>query len=153
MTIVVDASVVAKWILEEPGSDFATAILSAVEHEQLALLAPETLAAEIANLLWKAVWQDRMRAADAEERYAAFTRVCPPLVRDSQLAGAALELAIRYQRSVYDCLYVALAEQAPCQFVTADEKLYNALKDDLPGVKLLREFALERKFDDNVQFK
>lgn len=150
MTIVVDASVVAKWILEEPDSDLATAVLSAVEQAQLALLAPEILAAEIGNLLWKAVWRDRMTTVDAEKRYAAFAQVCPLLIRDSQLAGAALELAMRYHRSVYDCLYVALAEQTPCEFVTADERLYSALKDDLPRVRLLRDFRLERSSGNNV---
>ncbi len=141
MTIVVDASVAAKWILEEADSDRAELILSSVKEKRLAMLAPEILAAEIANALWKAVWRDGMSTEDAEERYSEFVEVCPPLVRDSKLAAEALKLALRFHRSVYDCLYVALAEQTPCEFVTADEKLYNAVEAQLPSIRLLRDFT------------
>ena len=141
MTIVVDASVAAKWIIEEAGSERAESILEAVERKQLAMLAPEILAAEVANLLWKAVWRDGMSADEAADRYADFMQVCPPLVRDSELAETALELAVRYHRSVYDCLYLALAQETPCDFVTADRKLYNAVKDHLPGVRILGDLA------------
>lgn len=33
-----------------------------------------------------------------------------------------------YQRTVYDCLYLALAVREGCQMVTADERLYNRLQ-------------------------
>jgi predicted nucleic acid-binding protein len=145
MTIVVDASVAAKWILEEADSDRAESILSAVQQKRVVMSAPEILAAEIANVLWKAVWRDGMSVDDAQERYSAFVEVCPPLVRDSQLAASALELAVRFRRSVYDCLYIALAEQTPCEFVTADEKLYNAVRAELPGVRLLRELTSQQR--------
>jgi predicted nucleic acid-binding protein len=145
MTIVVDASVAAKWILEEADSDRAESILSAVSDKRLAMLAPEILAAEIANVLWKAVWRDGMSVDDAEERYSAFLDVCPPLVRDSKLAAAALQLAVRFHWSVYDCLYIALAEQTPCELVTADEKLYYAVRHELGSVRLLGDSTAEQK--------
>src|SRR5215472_7768759 len=104
MTIVIDASVAAKWILEEADSDRAESMLFAVREKRLAMLAPEILAAEIANVLWKAVWRDGMSINDAEERFSAFLEVCPPLVRDSRLAAAALRFAMRFHRSLYDCL-------------------------------------------------
>jgi predicted nucleic acid-binding protein len=141
MTIVVDASVAAKWILQERGSDVAESILRAVEQNQVAMLAPEILTAEIANLLWKAVWRHGMSADEAIDRYAEFLQVCPPLVRDSELSGMALDMALRYRRSVYDCLYLALAQETPCDFVTADRKLYNAVKNRFPGVRMLEELA------------
>jgi predicted nucleic acid-binding protein len=141
MTIVVDASVAAKWVLEELESDIAESILKAVARKRIAVLAPEILTAEIANLLWKAVWRNGMRADEALDLYADFMRICPPLVRDSELAGTALELALRYQRSVYDCLYLALAQQTPCEFVTADTRLYNAVRNHLPGVRILADLG------------
>jgi len=145
MTVVVDASVAAKWILEEIDSDRAELILAAVEEKRLAILAPEILAAEIASILWKAVWRDGMSVNDARERYSEFADVCPPLVRDSKLAAEALQLALRFHRSVCDCLYIALAEQTPCEFVTADEKLYNAVGTKLPSIRLLRDFTWQKK--------
>lgn len=38
---------------------------------------------------------------------------------------------------VYDCLYVALAERAKCDFVTADDKLVKKLQPQFPFIKHL----------------
>ena len=53
------------------------------------------------------------------------------------LFEAALEIAMRTGRTVYDSQYVALAVQIGCRLVTADEKLYNALKDGPLGTNIL----------------
>jgi len=39
-----------------------------------------------------------------------------------------LRIAIETGRTFYDSLYVALAEALSCPLVTADEKLYDALR-------------------------
>jgi hypothetical protein len=44
----------------------------------------------------------------------------------------ALPIAFNVGRSVYDCLYVAIAVQSETQFITADERLANALAARLP---------------------
>ena len=44
---------------------------------------------------------------------------------------------LSHQRTVYDCLYIALAVASTGQFVTADELLANAVAARLP-VKWLR---------------
>jgi predicted nucleic acid-binding protein len=46
---------------------------------------------------------------------------------DQALLTMAFDLADRAQRTVYDCLYLALAVQVGGQMVTADEKLVNSL--------------------------
>ena len=38
---------------------------------------------------------------------------------------------------VYDCLYVALAEQEKCELVTADTTMINALQKDFPFIRAL----------------
>jgi predicted nucleic acid-binding protein len=38
---------------------------------------------------------------------------------------------------VYDCLYVALAEQEKCEFVTADDKLFKNLGKQFSVVQLV----------------
>jgi predicted nucleic acid-binding protein len=55
-------------------------------------------------------------------------------VNCSPLTEIALGLAIRYQRSVYDSIYVALALDRKCPFVTADRRLRNSLQRELPNV-------------------
>lgn len=43
------------------------------------------------------------------------------------LLHEAFEIALVTRRTVYDCLYIALAERLGC-VVTADRKLYNATR-------------------------
>ncbi len=141
MTIVVDASVAVKWLVRETDSDKADAILQGAKQKRLSLLAPEILPAEIGSFLWKAVFRIGLSPAEALAHYGRFQRACPALVRISALAESALKLALLHSRSVYDCLYVALASETPCDFVTADEKLFNALNGSVPQVRLLREWV------------
>jgi predicted nucleic acid-binding protein len=47
MTVIVDASVALKWVLEEDGSDHASALLA-----EQPLAAPDLLVVECANVLW-----------------------------------------------------------------------------------------------------
>ena len=42
--------------------------------------------------------------------------------------------AVIHRRTVYDMLYVALSIREGCQFVTADERLVNALGGAIPNV-------------------
>ena len=41
---------------------------------------------------------------------------------------------------IYDCLYVALAEQAKCDLVTADNKLIKNLQTHFPFIRELASF-------------
>ncbi len=43
------------------------------------------------------------------------------------LLPLALEIAIAIGHSIYDCIYLALADQEDCRVVTADRRLPNAV--------------------------
>jgi len=53
-------------------------------------------------------------------------------IPNRSLLDIAFAIATAFDRTVYDSLYVALAISAKSQFVTADEKLANALAAQLP---------------------
>lgn len=57
-----------------------------------------------------------------------------------RLLTAALEIAIQYDRAIYDALFVALAVDLGVPGVTADEPLVNALGSDYPQILLLRNW-------------
>ena len=48
------------------------------------------------------------------------------------LVQDALQLARTFDRTAYDCIYIALAIQTNTQLITADEKLANAVAGRLP---------------------
>ena len=50
----------------------------------------------------------------------------------TKLVNSAQQIAIQYGRSIYDSVYVALARETGSEFVTADEKLANAVAAHLP---------------------
>jgi predicted nucleic acid-binding protein len=124
-TRVVDASVVAVAFFQEKHADRARRLLVAGG----ALLAPDLIYAELANVIWK-----RHACGEIDGGYAGRlltdVRSLPlEITPCGDLAEAALELALRLGRSVYDCLYLALAVKTRSVMVSADKRLVNALAD------------------------
>ncbi len=123
--LVIDASALVPPFLEEPHSADTERWLSRADE----IHAPDLIHAEVGNVLWK-----RHRRGDVPAGYAAATaqrlRMMPLLVHSAfDLLPDALDIALRYDRSVYDCLYAALALRTGSVMVTADQRLANALAD------------------------
>lgn len=122
-TVVLDASVLLKLFIQEQGSSRA---VSAVKKAK-ALLAPDLLWSEAGNILWKYVRRDELQADSAASILREMLRMPIVVTPSADLAGLALELAMQADRTVYDCLYLALAVQAGSVVLTADQRLVNAL--------------------------
>ena len=60
------------------------------------------------------------------------------MVPTTDLIKRASENAFNYGITIYDAVYIALAEKLGYEFITADGKLYEKIKD-LEYVKLLKE--------------
>ena len=120
--LVVDASVAVKWVLKEPDSDAARRIPDEAE-----LLAPDLLWAELGSVLWRRQRLGELSPSDARGMLLTL-RALP--VRTSglfPLLPLALEIALTIGHSIYDCVYLALAERQDCRVVTADRRLQNAV--------------------------
>jgi predicted nucleic acid-binding protein len=141
--LVVDASVGLKWVLAEPGADRARALLEAVAHGEIRLLAPDVYVAEISNVLWK---RSRLRGElspdDAREALDRLLGSLPEIVPGAVLSSQALELAIAFGHPAYDCLYVALALRAGCPLVTADRSLVRTFAPATGQVLHLDDYAV-----------
>ena len=57
---------------------------------------------------------------------------------EDELADMTIELAFQYGLTIYDASYIAISNKKNCEFVTADEKLYEKLKGE--KVILLKEW-------------
>jgi predicted nucleic acid-binding protein len=140
---VLDASVAAKWLLPAANEgllDQANRLAALHVKRELQLLAPDLIEAEIGNVLWKAVRRRRISAANAETSLRDFIALGIATIPTSELLEQALQIAVAYDRSFYDSLYVALAVSTKAELITADERLVNALGGRFP-VRWLGAFS------------
>ena len=91
------------------------------------MLAPDLINAEIGNIVWKKHRLQSLKAEDAQLIIDTFRTLDFSLTPTATLLDEAYRLAVAHQRTVYDMLYLALSLREQCPFVTADEKLVNAI--------------------------
>ena len=140
-SLVIDSSVAIKWFVREPYSTEACRILDQYRIGALTMLAPDLINAEFGNVVWKKHLHQGLAAADAQSVIDEFRKLEFVWTPTSILLEQAYNLAVTHKRTVYDCLYVALSLRENCQFVTADERLKNALNSSTPNVRWLGDWT------------
>jgi predicted nucleic acid-binding protein len=134
-TVVLDASVAVKWPLsgaDEPLKPPALELLQRYVDGQIQFIVPDIFWAEFANALGKAVRQGRHSAKSATTAISSALGRNFPVVPSKDLLPSAIAIALKFGRSVYDSIYVALAQEMGCDMITADERLANALAAYFP---------------------
>ena len=124
-TLVIDASVAAKCLVNESLSEKALSLLDPAND----LIARDLILPEVGNVLWKKTRSGELSADMAMERFDALANMGVKVVAANALSRRALEIATETGRTVYDSLYLSLAEASDCRLVTADTRLANALHD------------------------
>ena len=92
---------------------------------------PRFLPLGIDNILWKKVRRAEITRADADQILAQLPGLPVQRHPARPCYQAAFDLAHRSERTVYDCLYLALAVQLGGRMVTADQRLHNGLGEHL----------------------
>ena len=121
---VIDASIAAKWVVEEEGTPEALALRT---HAKL--IAPDLLVAECANILWKKVARGELLKGEALIAAALLQEADVELYPMRSLLAPAAQLAIELEHPAYDCLYLAFAAERGCPLVTADGRLLRKLEE------------------------
>jgi predicted nucleic acid-binding protein len=121
-TLVIDAGIAVKWVVEEQGTPEALAV-----RQRAKLIAPELLVAECANILWKKVQRGELLKEEALLAARLLQGAEIELLPTRSSLEAATRLAIELGHPAYDCLYLALAIEHDCRFVTADERFLRKL--------------------------
>jgi len=121
--IVIDASALAKVVLQEPGWE------EVPMEPHVATL--DYALVEGMNAIWKAVRRGELTAEQGKVKVA----VLKTLGRSITLFEAlnfferGLEIALKENVTIYDALYIALAEALKTELLTADERQYYAAKN------------------------
>jgi predicted nucleic acid-binding protein len=137
MKYVLDANVALKWVLPEPDSAKARQLRDEFEKAVHELLAPDVFEVEVAHALTRAERQRKIAVGNAAVLWSDVMSTPPSLEPSGPLLPRGIGISSKYRQGVYDCLYVALAEQENCKLVTADDKLVQKLQPDFPFIVLL----------------
>lgn len=136
--VCVDASLVLKLILVEADSAIAHQLWNTWIEAGVDVIAPPLFAFEGTSVLCSKVYRGLIPPQEADLMFTALHLLGVRLVYPEGLHKRAWELARRFNRpQAYDSHYLALAEMLNLEFWTADERLYNAVKDVLPWVRYL----------------
>lgn len=133
---VLDTSVIVKWFLKEEGTERAEVFLEELEAGTGRAVVPSSLFHEISNVLWVA-----RRKGLTEERALALwqelTGLPLEVVDGFDFLPDALSFSFLHEVSPYDALFVVVARDLQCDFITADQALWRKLQSSCPWVKLL----------------
>ena len=138
MIYVLDASVLVKWFVKEPDTPQALALKTTYLEGSCDLTSLDFSILEVANALQRS---KGFTAAEikrcCDELYALeldLVALLPDLIH------AAVDLAAKWNVTVYDAAYVALAQELGARLVTADRTLHTAVTS-LRSSTLLAELS------------
>jgi len=132
---VLDASVAAKWVLpagDEPLRAESVGLLEAFTAGELGLSVPDLFWPEVGNILWKSARIGRISEATVWDAIDWLLDLKIPTSPTAPLLSDAARIAVTFDRTVYDSIYVALAIASNRPLITADERLVNAVGAQLP---------------------
>lgn len=122
MPLVVDASVLVKLVVEEPGTPQALALL---DRDELRI-APDWALIEVANALWNKVKFSQLLEIHAEDSLQNVPEFVDRFIPSRDLLADAFQLSFRIRHPLYDALYLALAMREDARVITADREFFNA---------------------------
>jgi predicted nucleic acid-binding protein len=127
-TLVIDASIAVKWLIEEDGTPRALAL-----RKRAKLIAPDLLVGECANIFWKKVQRGELSQEEALLAARILQAAEIELAPTRSLLESAARLAIELGQPAYDCIYLALAVDRRCRFATGDQRLLRKLREEHQG--------------------
>ena len=137
MEVVVDASIVVKWFVEEEGSDKALRLRDKYIDGEISIIAPELIIFEVLNALYYKRLFSESEMKEISEALEAYSFTLYSL--KGEYAEKTVETAVENGITIYDASYVALARIRDTYLYTADEKLIEKLKGEyLKHVKSIK---------------
>lgn len=128
---IVDASIVAKWILPgEPYENKAARLKEDTINVIAELHSPSMLMYEVANILWRASKMHRISRKDAIEALKALSSMKITLydLRWEDMTEG-FGLSTELDLTIYDVAYILLSLRLSMPLITADDQLLERAKD------------------------
>jgi predicted nucleic acid-binding protein len=137
--VCVDASVLIKIPVTENLSEEARARWRHWIQAGRRRVAPNLLPYEVVSILNKKLLDGLLAIDEAEVAMEFFFEGALQIIEpEHSLHRRALQISQALsRRAAYDAHYLALAEELDCELWTADARLYNAVKNDFPLIRML----------------
>ena len=139
--VVVDASIVVKWFIEEKDTGLALNLRDKHIDNSLALCAPDLIIYEVMNALYYSKLFNASELREIAEALIAYSiNTAPPT---GELMKTAVEVASEGNLTIYDSSYVALAMVLQAVLVTEDKTILqlSQTKDRFSSTRSLQEFS------------
>lgn len=135
MKLVLDASVIAKWYIEEENTEKALDIRDKFVEGKLAILEPTLLTYELGNVFWK---HPVKSSEDVESDFKALFDIGLEFleVNEPDFLKNVHVNARKFEITFYDATYVTLAIKEDCKLITADGRLQRKVEKHI-DVELL----------------
>lgn len=142
--VVLDSGILIASVFLETLTPNAKHLLKRLQADDVTLHAPTLLRYESVAVVRKAVYQKRVTPDEGARIRDAMLSYPLTLHFDTALLKRGYELATEYNRpTAYDAQYLALAERLSCEFWTADERMFNAIKDRFSNIRWLGNWNTE----------
>ena len=139
MTVVIDASLALKWVLQEERTEDAVALRDHWLENMERVIAPPIFRSEVTNALHQRVRRRQLSRQDAVDMLEILVSAVAT-GEPSGLYSRALTLAGELElASAYDALYLALADSEECEMWTADQRLLRSAQPRFPILRWLEE--------------
>ena len=138
--VVLDANVIAKWILPgEPWEDQALKLREKLVNGEIEVHEPVLLVYELASLLVRAIRMGRIKSEDGKLAMKLLNKLGIKLYEINLSEGANLiELAENLNITTYDATYISLAKKLKALLISADNEMYTKAKNFVK-IKHLKE--------------
>lgn len=137
---VLDSSVIVKWFCQEEYTELALKFRERYVNGYVNIAFPDLVIYEIANALR---YNQKVTEEDIVDGVNSLIDLgVDIIVPTKKITESAIPLAFKYDLTLYDAYFVALAKELGFEFVTADNKFYKKIKE-LKFIKLLKNIRIK----------
>ena len=134
--ICVDASFILKLVLPEDYSDKVHLMWNEWVEKEASIYAPYLLIYETGSVIRNKIFRDEIALDEGKEAARVLNAQEVIFYHSQMIEERAWDLAVTYEKpTLYDAFYLAVAEEIGAEFWTADKRLVNSLKKEIPWVK------------------
>ncbi len=136
-TLVLDASVIVKWFCDERQSDIANKLRDDFFSDIYGIIVPDLLFYEVINAVkFSNVFSKEEKVSVVHDLYLIGIDFEYP---DKEIMESALNIAMDYNATIYDSVYLAIARKHRCKYITADSDFAGKVKSK--DVLLLKDIG------------